>query len=51
MYTFFASPEYVIEQIEKHGFVFKEMVGFRHSFGKVLNKYFSPYIHYVFIKK
>jgi ubiquinone/menaquinone biosynthesis C-methylase UbiE len=51
MYTFFATPEYIIKQIEKHGFIFKEMIGFRPFFGRMSNKYLSPYIHYVFIKK
>jgi ubiquinone/menaquinone biosynthesis C-methylase UbiE len=51
LWTFFASPEYFIAQIEKYGFTFKEMVGFRKSFGKTANKYFSPFIHYVFQKK
>jgi ubiquinone/menaquinone biosynthesis C-methylase UbiE len=55
LWTFYAAPEYVIQQIESFGFEFKEMVSFRQPFklikNKLLNKYLSPYIHYVFRKR
>jgi SAM-dependent methyltransferase len=50
MWTFFASPEYIINQIEKEGFILKELIGFKIFYNKILNKYFSPFIHYVFKK-
>jgi ubiquinone/menaquinone biosynthesis C-methylase UbiE len=49
-WTFFGSPKYIIDQIEKHGFTFREMTGVRPSLNQTLNKYFSPHLTYVFIK-
>ena len=48
--AFHASPEYVINQTEEAGFEFVEMLGFRNSRASAFNRYFSPYIHYVFRK-
>jgi ubiquinone/menaquinone biosynthesis C-methylase UbiE len=49
-WTFYSSPEYVINQVEVHGFELEEMLGFRTFFSKRQNKYLSPWIDYVFRK-
>lgn len=49
-WTFFGSPKYVISQVEKHGFIFKEMIGVRPSLNQTLNRCFSPHLTYVFAK-
>jgi ubiquinone/menaquinone biosynthesis C-methylase UbiE len=51
LWTFYGSPEYIKKQVEKYGFRFKEMFGFRSCFNNVMNKYLSPYIHYIFLKE
>lgn len=50
MYTFYASPEYIIGRIERYGFELVEERGFRQSANKWFNKYISPYVHFVFRK-
>jgi hypothetical protein len=49
-WTFFASAQYVIQQAQKYGFMFKEMTGVRPLSGETLNRYFSPHITYAFQK-
>jgi ubiquinone/menaquinone biosynthesis C-methylase UbiE len=60
-WTFYASPDYIIKQVEKvtgGGLTFVEMVG-SSAFSKrdrwfgngVLNKYIHPWMSYVFVKK
>jgi SAM-dependent methyltransferase len=51
LWTFYGSPNYIIKQTENHGFKLKEMYGFRSFFNDLMNKYLSPYIHYVFLKE
>ena len=46
--TFFAAPDYVIEQTQKVGFRYLEMVGVRRITHALLNRYISPYIYYAF---
>jgi ubiquinone/menaquinone biosynthesis C-methylase UbiE len=48
---FYADSSYIIKQVEKHGFLFKEMIGVNPHFGKLKMTYFSPWINYVFKKK
>lgn len=50
MYTFFAAPDYIKSQIEKHGLVCVETIGFRMSKNRLFNSYVSPYVHFVFRK-
>ena len=50
LYTFFASSEFVIFQTERAGFTFLELVGFGMSADQRIEKYSSPFIHYVFKK-
>ena len=48
MHTFFCSASYCVKQFSEHGFVIKEIIGFRSSHNKLFNRFISPYIHYVF---
>lgn len=50
-WMFYGSPNYCIQQIEKHGFKLVESIGFRGMTNPVMNKWLSPYIHYVFQKR
>ncbi len=50
LHSFYASREYVIRQTESVGLRFLEMVWFRMIGHARVDRYFSPYIHYVFAK-
>jgi len=50
VHTFYASSEFVARQTEGFGLKLVEMVGFRRLWVERLDRYFSPYIHYVFSK-
>jgi ubiquinone/menaquinone biosynthesis C-methylase UbiE len=50
MYTLYTSPEFVIEQTERVGLKLLEMVWFKMLGNDRVDRYFSPYIHYVFTK-
>lgn len=50
LWTYFGSPKYIIQQVQKIGFNLLEMRGFELSNNYWFNKYFSPYVHFVFKK-
>jgi ubiquinone/menaquinone biosynthesis C-methylase UbiE len=50
MHTLYTSPEFVIEQTERVGLKLLEMVWFKKLGNDRVDRYFSPYIHYVFTK-
>jgi len=50
LHTLYTSREFVIKQTEMVGLKFLEMVWFRMFGNGRIDSYFSPYIHYVFIK-
>jgi len=50
LHTFYGSAESVVCQTEEVGLKFVEMKGFSKLGDGRLDKYFSPYIHYVFTK-
>jgi ubiquinone/menaquinone biosynthesis C-methylase UbiE len=50
VHTLYTSPAYVIRQTESAGLKCLEMVWFRMIGNDRLDRYFSPYIHYVFAK-
>jgi SAM-dependent methyltransferase len=50
LHSFYASSDYVIRQTEGLGLRFLEMVWFRMIGHTRIDRYFSPYIHYVFAK-
>jgi ubiquinone/menaquinone biosynthesis C-methylase UbiE len=49
-YLLYTSPEYVLQQTEEAGLELREMVGFSRFKNQRIDIYFSPYIHYVFVK-
>ncbi|WP_051978250.1 class I SAM-dependent methyltransferase [Edaphobacter aggregans] len=48
--TYFAAPDYVIDQTEKVGFRYLEQIGVRKITNPMLNRYVSPYVYYAFRK-
>jgi ubiquinone/menaquinone biosynthesis C-methylase UbiE len=50
LHTLYTSREFVIGQTEQAGLKFLEMVWFRMIGNERIDRYFSPYIHYVFTK-
>ena len=50
LHTFYAAPQFVVRQTESFGLKFVEMRWFRTVGLDRFNRYFSPYIHYVFRK-
>ncbi len=50
LYTFYGSAELVVRQTEEVGLRLAEMKGFSRLGDGRLDRYFSPYIHYVFTK-
>jgi SAM-dependent methyltransferase len=50
VYACYAAPEYVIRQTLEHGLTFLEMKGFSESRFESVDRYFSPYFSYVFVK-
>jgi len=50
LHTLYTSREFVIRQTEQVGLRFLEMVWFRMFGNERIDRYFSPYIHYVFNK-
>lgn len=50
MWTFYTSPDYCIQQMQKEGLQFIEMIGFRSSRNRFFNTYLSPFVHFVFKK-
>jgi ubiquinone/menaquinone biosynthesis C-methylase UbiE len=50
LHTLYTSREFVIGQTEQVGLKFLEMVWFRMFGNERIDRYFSPYIHYVFAK-
>jgi ubiquinone/menaquinone biosynthesis C-methylase UbiE len=57
LWTYYASSEYIIKQVERKGFKFKEKIGNKrlkklraHMNSAMLDKYLCPWINYVFEK-
>ena len=50
VYTFYATPNFVVRQTEELGLNFLEMKGFSEFGGERLDRYFSPYFLYIFTK-
>ena len=50
LYSFYAAREFVIRQTESRGLKFLDMVWLRMIGNERVDRYFSPYIHYVFQK-
>jgi ubiquinone/menaquinone biosynthesis C-methylase UbiE len=50
LHTFYGSPEFVVRQTERFGLKLLEMRWFRKLGIDRVDRYFSPYIHYVFRK-
>lgn len=50
LHTLYTSREFVIRQTEQAGLKFQEMLWFRMLGNERIDRYFSPYIHYVFGK-
>lgn len=50
LHTLYASADFVARQTESLGLKLVETVGFRKFWIERVDKYFSPYIHYVFVK-
>jgi ubiquinone/menaquinone biosynthesis C-methylase UbiE len=49
-FLFYATPEYVVRQTEQSGLKLVEVRGFARFRDEHIDRYFSPYIHYVFTK-
>jgi ubiquinone/menaquinone biosynthesis C-methylase UbiE len=49
-YTFYTSPDYVVRQTEQFGLRLVELRGFARFKNERIDRYFSPYISYVFTK-
>jgi hypothetical protein len=50
VYAFYGSPGFVVRQTEAVGLKLLEMRGFFRLGTGRLDRYFSPYVHYVFTK-
>jgi SAM-dependent methyltransferase len=50
VYAFYATPDFVVRQTEEVGLKLLEMRGFSKLRNERLDRYFSPFIHYVFRK-
>jgi ubiquinone/menaquinone biosynthesis C-methylase UbiE len=50
VHAFYAAPEFVIRQTESMGFKLVEVRGFSKITNERLDRYFSPYLHFVFRK-
>jgi ubiquinone/menaquinone biosynthesis C-methylase UbiE len=50
VYSFYASPDFVVRQTEQVGLKLLEIKGFSKLGNGPVDRYFSPYLHYVFTK-